>query len=178
VLETFSDIPDVLVPDVDRLFYLRTVDLGARSADGIGEYPAREGDYYPSHVSAVDADGNEIGGIRLPDIEVPVGTHTGWNPRAPETGSPEQMVPMTGTTSFFAATRSERERNGDPRLSIEERYEGRNNYLNRVRGVAEQLAADRYALEEDIELMVSNAAERYDAAIGVGAEAEPVQADD
>ena len=178
VLETFRDIPDVLVPDVDRLFYLRTVDLGARSAEGIGEYPAKEGDYYPSHVSAVDADGNEIGGIRLPDIEVPVGTHTGWNPRAPETGSPEQMVPMTGTTQFFAATRSERERDGDPRPSIEERYEGRNDYLTRVRAVAEQLAADRYALEEDIELMVSNAAERYDAAIGVSAKAEPVQADD
>ncbi len=178
VLETFRDIPDVLVPDVDRLFYLRTVDLGARSAEGIGEYPAKEGDYYPSHVSAVDADGNEIGGIRLPDIEVPVGTHTGWNPRAPETGSPEQMVPMTGTTAFFTATRSERERNGDPRPSIEERYEGRDDYLARIRAVADRLVADRYALEEDIELMVSNAAERYDAAVGVSVEAEPVQADD
>jgi hypothetical protein len=88
------------------------------------------------------------------------------------------MVPMTGTTSFFAATRSDREQNGDLRPSIEERYEGRDDYLAQVRAVAEQLAANRYALEEDIELMVSNAAERYDAAVGVNSEAEPVQADD
>ena len=178
VLETYSGIPDVLVPDVDRLFYLRTVDLGARSAEGIGEYPAKEGDYYPSHVSAVDVDGNETAGIRLPDIEVPVGTHTGWNPRAPETGSPEQMVPMTGTTAFFAATRSERERTGDPRPAIEERYKGRDDYLNRVRVVAEQLAGDRYALEQDVDLMVENAAERYDAAIGSSVEVEAQPADD
>ena len=178
VLEAFSGIPGVLVPDIDRLFYLRTVDLGARSDEGIGEYPAKEGDYYPSHVSAVDADGNETGGIRLPDIEVPVGTHTGWNPRAQETGSPEQMVPMNGTTAFFATTRTERESSGDPRPSIEERYEGRDDYLARVRAVAERLAADRYALEEDVDLMVTNAAERYDAAVGSSVEAEPQPADD
>ncbi len=178
VLETFRGIPGVLVPDVDRLFYLRTVDLGARSAEGIGVYPAVEGDYYPSHVSAVDTDGNEIGGIRLPDIEVPVGTHTGWNPRAPETGSPEQVVPMQGTTAFFASTRAEREQSGDTRLSIEERYEGRDDYLARVRAVAERLAAGRYALAEDIELMVANAAERYDAAVGSIVEAEPQPAND
>ena len=178
VLETFKGIPGVLVPDVDRLFYLRTVDMGARSAEGIGVYPAVEGDYYPSHVSAVDSDGNEIAGIRLPDIEVPVGTHMGWNPRAPETGSPEQVVPMQGSTAFFAATRSEREANGDVRPSIEERYNGRDDYLAKVRTVAVQLAADRYALEEDIDLMVANAAERYDAAVGAGVEAEPQSADD
>ena len=178
VLATYGGFPGVLTPDVERLFYLRTVDLGARSAEGIGEYPAKEGEYYPSHVSAVDSDGNETGGIRLPDIAVPVGTHTGWNPRAPEVGSPEQMVPMTGTTAFFAATRDERERIGDPRLSIEERYEGRSDYLDRVRAVAEQLAADRYALQGDIELMVANAAERYDAAVGSGVEAEAAPADD
>ena len=129
-------------------------------------------------MSAVDADGNEIGGIRLPDIEVPVGTHTGWNPRAPETGSPEQVVPMQGTTAFFASTRAEREQSGDTRLSIEDRYEGRDDYLARVRAVAERLAAGRYALAEDIELMVANAAERYDAAVGSIVEAEPQPAND
>ncbi|MFP6680274.1 MAG: alpha/beta hydrolase domain-containing protein [Dehalococcoidia bacterium] len=167
VLATFRDIPDFVVPDVDRLFYLRTVDLGTRSEEGVGEYPAKEGEYYPSHVSAVDSDGNETGGIRLPEIAVPVGTHTGWNPRAPETGSPEQMVPMTGSTAFFSVTRLQRNQNGDPRPSIEERYEDRDDYLTRVRAVAEQLVSDRYALEEDIDLMVSNASDRYDAAVEV-----------
>ena len=178
VLDTFRGIPGISVPDVERLFYLRTVDLGARQAEGVGRFPAVEGAYYPSLVSSVDADGNERSGIRLPDIAVPVGTHTGWNPRAPETGSPEQVVSMNGTTSFFPVTRSDRERTADPRLSIEERYAGRDDYLRRVRAVAEQLAADRYALEEDVELMVANAAERYDAAVAAGAEVEPLPADD
>ena len=178
VLDVFKRIPGMSVPDVERLFYLRTVDLGARQAEGVGRFPAVEGAYYPSLVSSVDDDGNERSGIRLPDIAVPVGTHTGWNPRDPETGSPEQVVSMNGTTSFFPATRSERERTADPRLSIEERYAGRDDYLRRVRAVAEQLAGDRYALEEDIELMVANAAERYDAAVAVGAEVEPLPADD
>ncbi len=143
------------------------MDLGTRSEEGVGEYPAKEGEYYPSHVSPVDSDGNETGGIRLPEIAVPVGTHTGWNPRAPETGSPEQMVPMTGSTAFFSVTRLQRNQNGDPRPSIEERYENRDDYLTRVRAVAEQLVSDRYALEEDIDLMVSNASDRYDAAVEV-----------
>ena len=85
---------------------------------------------------------------------------------------------MTGTTSFFAATRTERERSGDSRPSIEEGYSGRGDYLAKIRAVAERLAVDRYALEEDIELMVSNAAERYDAAMAAGVEAEPQPADD
>ena len=85
---------------------------------------------------------------------------------------------MSGTTSYFPATRAERAQTGDPRLSIEERYEGRDDYLRRVRVVAEQLAAERYALDEDVELMVANAAERYDAAVAAGVEAEPQPADD
>jgi hypothetical protein len=85
---------------------------------------------------------------------------------------------MQGTTAFFASTRAEREQSGDTRLSIEERYEGRDDYLARVRAVAERLAAGRYALAEDIELMVANAAERYDAAVGSIVEAEPQPAND
>jgi len=52
-------------------------------------------------VSAVDADGNEIAGVRLPDVSVPVGTHAGWNPRDPMTGAPEQIVPMSALTRLF-----------------------------------------------------------------------------
>ena len=112
-----------------------------------------------------DSDGNEIAGIRLPDLVVPVGTHTGWNPRAPETGAPEQILPMQGFSRFFPATESAREASGDPRPSIEERYESREAYLEQVREVARQLAAEGYILEEDVENVVSACGARYDAAM-------------
>ena len=108
-------------------------------------------------VSAVDADCNELGGIRLPDVAVPVGTHAGWNVRAPETGSPEQQIPMQGFTDFFRPTRYAAEADMDTREPIEERYQDRETYLRRVRFVAEDLVESGYALPEDIELMVANA---------------------
>jgi hypothetical protein len=114
----------------------------------------------------VDADGNEVAGLRLPDLTVPVGTHTGWNLRAPETGAPEQVVPMQGFTRFFASTRSQREATGDPRPSLEERYESRESYLQRVRAEAERLVGERYVLAEDVERIIASAAERYDLAFG------------
>jgi len=121
------------------------------------------GERYHTLVSQVDADFNEMGGIQLPDLTVPVASYTGWNPRAPETGGDGQILSMQGSTLPFAATRAERERRSDPRPSIEERYRDRDDYLTRARAGAEVLARQRYILEEDIEIVVANAAARYDA---------------
>jgi len=114
----------------------------------------------------VDTDGNEVGGIPLPDIAVPVGTHLGWNLRDPETGAPEQQMSMQGTTRFFAATRKDREAASDPRASIEERYADRDDYIAKATEHAHALVADGYLLDEDMDLAVANAAERYDVAVG------------
>ncbi len=160
-------------PDPDRLWVLRTVDLGPDAGRGVGRYPAVEGETYACLVSALDDDGNEVAGVRLPDLTVPVGTHTAWNLRHPETGSPEQVIPMRGLTRFFAPTRTRREELGDPRPSLEERYESRDAYLEQVREAALRLVIERYVLEQDVELIVANTAERYDAAMSgviVGAE--------
>jgi hypothetical protein len=165
VLAAFEAIPGIVPPDPDRLWNLRELDLGPDAERGIGRYPAQERRTYPCFASAVDRDGNEIGGIRLPDLVVPVGTHTGWNPRAPETGAPEQIVPMLGFTAFFAATQSAREASGDHRLSIEERYADREAYVQQVTEVAQHLAAGRYILEEDIDIVVQACAARYDTAM-------------
>ena len=107
----------------------------------------------------------EIAGIRLPDLEVPVGTHTGWNLRAPESGAPEQMISMMGLSNLFAPTRALREAKGDFRPSIEERYKDRPAYLARVQEAAEALAGEGYILGEDVEIVVSACAERYDTAM-------------
>src|SRR5690606_37803936 len=133
--------------------------------EGVGAFPAIAGERFPSFVSAVDSDGNEVAGVRLPDVTSPLATHTGWNPRHAETGGEGQIMPMMGSTIPFAPTRAEREQSGDPRLSIEERYAGREDYLARVRADAEHLVADRYLLPEDVDVVVADAAARWEAMV-------------
>jgi hypothetical protein len=73
---------------------------------------------------------------------------------------------MQGFSRFLAATREQREAVGDPRLSLEERYESRESYLQRVRAEAERLVSERYVLAEDVERVVASAAERFEASVG------------
>jgi hypothetical protein len=127
-------------------------------------------------VLAVDKDGNELGGIRLPDIVVPLATHTGWNLRHPDMGAPEQTMRLTGSTIPFPVTRGERQALGDPRLSLEERYSSREEYLERVTQAAQALVAEGYLLDEDQHLLAGQAAQRYDAL--VSRVKEPQVADD
>jgi hypothetical protein len=124
--------------------------------------PPRAGGAWGSLVSAVDADGNETAGLRLPQIVEPLATHTGWNLRHPDIGGSEQLLVFAGSTIPFAWTRREREAAGDPRLSVEERYASREAYLDRVRAAGQALARERYLLDDDIELCVALAARFWD----------------
>lgn len=157
--------PGAPTPDPERLWRIRTLDLGPDADRRIGRYPPVEGEAYTALVSAVDTDGNEVAGIRLPDLTVPVGTHRAWNLRHSSIGAPEQILSMLGSTIFFTPTRVARERDDDPRLSIEERYPSREAYLQRVRHEALGLVAQRYLLDEDIGLVVDSCARRYDTAV-------------
>jgi hypothetical protein len=118
---------------------------------------------YGTRVSAVDGDGNEVAGIVVPELAVPVATHTGWNLRHADIGGVEQLLVFAGATLPFAKTRGERERSGDPRPSIAERYASRDEYLARVRAAALALAKERYLLEEDVETSLAFAARMWDA---------------
>jgi hypothetical protein len=124
--------------------------------------PPKPGPAYGTRVSAVDGDGNERAGVAVPELTVPLATHTGWNLRRPDVGGADQMLYFAGATLPFARTRAERERAGDPRPSIAERYRSREEYLARVRDAARALVIARYLLEEDIETSVSFAARMWD----------------
>jgi hypothetical protein len=117
---------------------------------------AEGGPQYRVLVSKVDTDGNEIGGIRLPDIAVPLATYTGWNLyKAP---FPEgEMCDRDGSYLAFAKTRAERQAAGDPRLSVEERYSSQANYVGRVAAAAQNLVKERFLLPEDAERFVQKA---------------------
>jgi Alpha/beta hydrolase domain len=107
--------------------------------------PARE---WQALVPQVDADGNETAGIRLPDIAVPRGTFTGWNLYRDPLPAGE-LADRDGTYLAFAATRAERERAGDPRPSLEERYPTHDAYIARVQEVVSALQRDRLLLDDD-----------------------------
>jgi hypothetical protein len=111
---------------------------------------------YQALVSKTDIDGNEVGGIRLPEIAVPLATYTGWNLyMRPFTEG--DLCDRDGGYSEFAATQAERVRAGDPRLSIAERYTSHADYSAKLRAAAESLARDRLLLDEDVAAYVRQA---------------------
>jgi len=166
-LERLAAIPGLALPEPARLTTMFPLDLGPEAAAGIAALPARiVGPAYADWVSAIDADGNETGGLRMPDVAVPVATHTGFNPRHAETGGAGQMLEYVGSTLPFAATAADAAAAGDPRPALDARYAGLDDYLARVRAAAEALVAERYLLAEDVELCVALAAARYEAIVG------------
>jgi len=158
--KVFQTLPGVRFPD--RVTRPLRLDFGPDLEKGIAQYPPRLGAPYRTYVSAVDADGNELAGIRGPELAAPLATLTGWNPRHPEQGAPGDLMSMMGSTLPFALTRAERERSNDPRLSIAERYPSRAAYLERVREAARELIAARHVLAEDLEAIVERAGQRWD----------------
>ena len=108
-------------------------------------------------VPAVDADGNDRAGIRLPDIEVPLGTYAGWNLRAAAWGAEGMLTRWMGSYWPFAQTKADRERAGDPRPSIEERYPTKAEYLARVRVAGRNLERQGFLLKEDADAILRRA---------------------
>jgi hypothetical protein len=161
VLRRFEAIPKAELPDPGVLHTARTLDLGPDADVGIGRWPVRLGEAYPDLVSEVDDDGNEIAGVRLPELAVPLGTHTAWNPQRTQGDRPAVMCEFVGSFFPFAATAAEREETGDPRLSVQERYGDREDYLARVRAAADALVAANLMLAEDVGTEVARAARRW-----------------
>jgi hypothetical protein len=128
---------------------------------GDGVPPAR-GPAYETRVPAPDADGNDRGGVRLVELQAPLGTHTGWNLRAPETGFAWATSRFDGSFLPFARTEAERRANNDPRPSLEARYPTRNDYVAAVRAAAERQIAAGLLLREDLERTMERNVGLYD----------------
>jgi hypothetical protein len=133
-------------------------DYGPQAAGGIlTVWPPRlVGTPYPALVPKTDADGNDIAGIRLPDVAVPLATYAGWNLRAMPAGG-DDGCDSFGQRIDFARTRVERVANGDPRPSLEERYPSHADYVDRVTAAAVSLARNRLLLDEDVQAYVTKA---------------------
>jgi len=148
----FPRIPGVNV--VKEAYAPRRLDLA--------QEPPRVGDAFPALIPQVNADGNETSGIRLPELQVPLATYMGWNLRSPSIGSPTEQYPLIGSMVPFPKTRAEREKSGDPRLSIEERYKGEQEYLGKIEAAARELAKQRFLLDADVPQVVAKAKQRWE----------------
>ena len=113
--------------------------------------PPVKGKPYPAFLPKTDADGCAVAGIHLPTLEAPAATHTGWNVR--KAGYSEgELCENNGSMIPFAATKEERLKTGDPRLSMAERYPHEGDRAAAIEKAAKQLVQDRLLLEEDVKI--------------------------
>tara|TARA_B100000029_G_scaffold469845_2_gene508115 strand:+ start:4394 stop:6415 length:2022 start_codon:yes stop_codon:yes gene_type:complete len=150
----FPDIPRSAVPlEVSRAYRL---DYGAEfeSLGIIAQEPPKSMGIFPFLVPQVNQDGNELAGLRSPFLSVPLATYTGWNPYSPNS-SQGSLVP-------FSRTHEERRIDGDPRLSIAERYSGREEYLGLFAIEAIDLVKDGYLLNDDLPVILEQAGTYWD----------------
>jgi alpha/beta hydrolase family protein len=154
----FPAIPGVMLPRGPSP--LPRLDWGPDFAKGVLREPPRQldGDGYDVLVPAVDADGNDIAGVRAPMVAAPLATYTGWNIRAAGHGV-GAMHEFTGSTIPFAETDAERAWSDDPRASIAARYADASGYVTAIRRAAEALVAERLMLDEDLERCIAAAAD-------------------
>jgi hypothetical protein len=160
----FPRIPGVSSPG--RIHEAYRVDYGPRFKQGIIDVePPRIGKPFPMMVPQVDADGIDQGGVKMPEVAVPLATYTGWNRRDPSTGAPDELVDFSGSYIPFARTAADRHRTDDPRPSLEERYPSRDHYLGLISRAALTLIKEGFLLPEDLPSLLLRAEAQWDYAI-------------
>lgn len=157
----FPAIPDLQSPV--RMRRPLRLNWGNRWNEGIIDCePPEKGRPFGVRVPQVDRDGNEIAGIRMPEVVAPLGTFTGWRYR--QRGATDALVGLDGMWVPFA--RDEDDREGDSRQSIAQRYGSREAYLECVARAAQKLVEERLMLREDVDRAVERAGEMYDWVMG------------
>jgi hypothetical protein len=159
---TLVPIAKVKFPPVPGMAPPNTAQAGGRVGNPQLAGGAGEGAKLPLLVPQCDRDGNDLGGIRMPDVAVPLATATGWVFRPAEFGTPEDFYLLRGAWVPFAKTQAERQTSGDPRLSLEERYPSKEAYLVQVKAVIEKLIQQRFLLADDRDLQLKQASLRWD----------------
>jgi hypothetical protein len=149
--EVLSMFSHVAAPDPSALPVARAIDLGPNAHRGIGSWPAKLGENFVDLVSAVDADGNEVAGIRMPAVAAPLAAYTGWNPRKHIDELPDVLYERLGSKLPFPPGRP----------SVTERYPSIEEYVSAARASAEALVAERFLLAEEVDSVVKKAAADY-----------------
>ena len=146
----FPKIPGIMTPNGPAKLPL--LDFGPNFSKGlITKEPPEIIDEagYTVMVPSVDHDGNDIGCLRAPMVEVPLATYTGWNIRVRGQGH-GAMYQFSGSTIPFPETQDEKFTTNDPRRSILERYKDRNHYVDLILKSAKLLEEEGFLLGEDV----------------------------
>ncbi len=155
----FPKMPNEQLPATAHQAY--HLDFGPQWKERIiTKQPPAVGAPFPVFLPQVDEDGNDLAGVRLPELEVPIATYTGWNLRDPQIGFPTVRVSFLGSTLPFPKTSADAK--GDARLPIAERYQSREEYLEKFTAAARQLSEDRFLLAEDIDALVQRGGAEWD----------------
>jgi len=145
----FPKIPGVNMPHEVNLAY--HLDFGPQWKSGIiSNEPPKVGKAFAVLVPQTDGDGNDLGGVRLPELQAPLAAYTGWNLRDPSIGAPDLRLSFLGSFLPFARNAADREKSGDPRPSIVERYASREQYMGKFAEAAKKLIQERFLLPEDL----------------------------
>jgi len=124
--------------------------------------PPRIGDAYPILVPQVDADGNGVAGVRMPELAVPLATYTGWNLFNDRSGPTDVLSSMQGSYIPLPRTPADRQRTSDPRASIAERYRDKDQYLGLMTKAANDLVGQGFLLADDVAAVTRDAARHWD----------------
>jgi hypothetical protein len=161
----FPEISGVNKPHEFNLAY--HLDFGPQWKQGIiTNEPPKVGKAFVVLVPQSDADGNDLGGVRLPELQVPLATYAGWNLRDPSIGAPDQRLSFLGSFIPLAKTAEERKKSGDPRVSIAERYTSREQYLTKFEEAAKKLVQQRFILQEDLPEIRQRGQQEWDEVVG------------
>jgi hypothetical protein len=145
----------VNLPDPNALPGMPPIDLGPAADRGIGVFPpAVTGPPRACLASAVDGDGNEVAGVRLPAVAVPLAVSVGWNPERPRPGVPVEVWNLVGGRVPF------------PPDEILRRYGDFEHYIRLVRATADELVQRCHLLPEDLEAVVADAGRSWATAVG------------
>lgn len=160
----FPVVPGVRKPGRPHTTY--RIDYGPEFASkGLIEFePPKVGKAFTMLVPQVDADGNEVAGIRLPELMAPLATYTTWNYRSAEIGAPNVLANLQGAFFPLSLTKAERELKGDPRLSVQERYPTRDDFMGKTSEAARALVKQRFLLPEDMPAVLDRAAAEWELA--------------
>jgi len=156
----FPSLPGVNKPHEANAAY--RLDFGPNWRNGIlSVQPPKVGEAFPVLVPQVDADGNERDGVRLPEISVPLATYASLNLRDASIGAPDQRVSFEDSYLPFPKTAAERQKSGDPRRSIEERYGSREEYIVRYSKAVDDLIQQRWILPEDRQAVLAGGEQEW-----------------
>jgi len=138
------------------------LDFGPNWRAGIlSRQPPAVGYAYSTLVPQVDADGNDLGGIRLPEIAAPLATYTGWNLRTAAIGAEGARLAFLGSFVPLRRTAAEAEAAHDSRVPIEARYKGFEDYRRQFQRALDGLVRERYVLAEDAPRLVERCDEEW-----------------